>query len=273
MKETIAILGCGWLGYPLAKILLADGYIVKGSTTSEEKLPLLSAEGIQGYKIQLTEEKSTGEIRSFLKKATILIVCIPPGFRKAPRESFVKKIEAILPDIEKSNIEHVLYISSTSVYADTENFQEIRQKGILNTSESAKELITVENIFLENKNFSTTVSRLSGLFGADRHPIYYLAGKTGIKNAEAPINLVHQDDVIAVIRAIIEKAYWGKTLTVSHPQHPSKKKYYTETAFNLGLQIPVFEETGNSKGKIICSEKLEHDLGFTFRNSPMDWSQ
>jgi 3-hydroxyisobutyrate dehydrogenase-like beta-hydroxyacid dehydrogenase len=29
----ISILGCGWLGFPLAKALLKDGFTVKGSTT------------------------------------------------------------------------------------------------------------------------------------------------------------------------------------------------------------------------------------------------
>src|SRR5574343_621841 len=40
-REKIAILGCGWLGLPLAKSLLSKGYEVKGSTTSESKLVIL----------------------------------------------------------------------------------------------------------------------------------------------------------------------------------------------------------------------------------------
>lgn len=33
---TVSILGCGWLGLPLAEQLLAEGYSVKGSTTRAE---------------------------------------------------------------------------------------------------------------------------------------------------------------------------------------------------------------------------------------------
>ena len=33
---TVAILGCGWLGLPLAKHLLAQGHRVLGTTTSPE---------------------------------------------------------------------------------------------------------------------------------------------------------------------------------------------------------------------------------------------
>ena len=43
---NIAILGCGWLGFPLAIRLLQAGHKVEGSTTSVMKLQELSEEGI-----------------------------------------------------------------------------------------------------------------------------------------------------------------------------------------------------------------------------------
>ena len=45
----ISILGCGWLGFPLAKSLVEKGFSVKGSTTSENKLSILSTAGILFY--------------------------------------------------------------------------------------------------------------------------------------------------------------------------------------------------------------------------------
>jgi Trk K+ transport system NAD-binding subunit len=43
----IAILGCGWLGFPLGKNLVAKGHQVVGSVTSEAKTIPLSEAGIQ----------------------------------------------------------------------------------------------------------------------------------------------------------------------------------------------------------------------------------
>ena len=37
-NKTISILGCGWLGHPLAKFLISENFIVKGSTTTISKL-------------------------------------------------------------------------------------------------------------------------------------------------------------------------------------------------------------------------------------------
>jgi len=46
LNKQIAVLGCGWLGFPLAISLIEKGYLVKGSTTSESKLSDLKSKGI-----------------------------------------------------------------------------------------------------------------------------------------------------------------------------------------------------------------------------------
>ena len=43
MNQRISILGCGWLGLPLAVELISKGYKVNGSTTSMTKVRELEA--------------------------------------------------------------------------------------------------------------------------------------------------------------------------------------------------------------------------------------
>ncbi|WP_396187155.1 hypothetical protein [Flavobacterium sp.] len=62
----ISILGCGWLGLPLAKALLENGFAVKGSTTSQEKLSVLENSGIQPFIIALESNNVSGNIETFL---------------------------------------------------------------------------------------------------------------------------------------------------------------------------------------------------------------
>ena len=82
-RKKIAILGCGWLGLPLAKSLLSKGYEVKGSTTSESKLDVLKNAGISPFQIQLESHQIIGTIEDFLKETNVLVIDIPPGLRKA----------------------------------------------------------------------------------------------------------------------------------------------------------------------------------------------
>ena len=48
MKQ-ISILGCGWLGFPLAQQLMCQGFQIKGATTSESKLSVLQNAGISPF--------------------------------------------------------------------------------------------------------------------------------------------------------------------------------------------------------------------------------
>ena len=66
--RQISILGCGWLGLPLAKSLLEKGFSVKGSTTTSEKIIVLENHGIAAYQIELSEQNIKGEIDVFLEK-------------------------------------------------------------------------------------------------------------------------------------------------------------------------------------------------------------
>ena len=52
-KKQISILGCGWLGLPLAKHFISKNYEVKGSTTTQEKTQMLADNKISPYLIKL----------------------------------------------------------------------------------------------------------------------------------------------------------------------------------------------------------------------------
>ena len=49
---NIAVIGCGWLGFPLSKELLKQGHVVYGSTTTINKFDELIAESIQPFSVQ-----------------------------------------------------------------------------------------------------------------------------------------------------------------------------------------------------------------------------
>ena len=83
----ISILGCGWLGFPLAKALLNKGFHVNGSTTTVEKLDVLKNEGINPFLIDvpLSIDKENHGVESFLaamipflEGSETLIIDIPP---------------------------------------------------------------------------------------------------------------------------------------------------------------------------------------------------
>ena len=65
-NKQISIIGCGWLGLPLAKYLSNEGFVIKGSTTSSKKLELLKTHHIEGFLIHLNETDVIGMLILFL---------------------------------------------------------------------------------------------------------------------------------------------------------------------------------------------------------------
>ncbi|MFD0777593.1 NAD(P)H-binding protein [Flavobacterium myungsuense] len=207
----ISILGCGWLGFPLAKSLLKKGFYVKGTTTSLEKLTVLEQANIDAFLISLHSDSIVGDIETFLNDSEILIIDIPPKLRGINNESFVDKIKTLLTYIEKSSVKNVLFVSSTSVYADENRI--ITEETTPNPeTESGKQLLQSERFLQKSTKFKTTILRFGGLIGEDRHPIHSLSKKDNVENPDAVINLIHQEDCIGIIEKIIEKNHGTKPI-------------------------------------------------------------
>lgn len=259
----VSILGCGWLGIPLAQSLRNNGYTVKGSTTSQAKLEALNAVGIEPFIISLNADTVSGDILRFLSNTDVLIIDIPPRSRGTESESFTLKIKNLIPYIEQSGIKQVLFVSSISVYGNNEGI--ITEDSIpLSENDSGKQLLETERLLQNNNSFKTTVLRFAGLIGLNRHPVNHLAGKENLPNPNASINLIHQKDCITIIEKIIEKNTWGETFNAAAPFHPIRKEYYTQKAIELGLIPPTFNDDKNSRGKIISSKKLINILDYHF---------
>lgn len=267
MKAQISIIGCGWLGRPLAKVLLANGYIIKGSTTSETKLKALNQDGINSFLVHLDSKGISGDAINCLSGSDIVIITIPPRLRKNPNKNHVTEIQHLIKAIKKQAIKNVIYISSTSVFKDEAHFPIINANTKTNgISNSAKQLIEIEKILQDNSNFNTSIIRFGGLFDAQRHPGNYLSGKAQIANPEAPVNLIHKNDCIAIISKLIDNKQYNVVLNAVNPEHPSKKAYYTTFCKQHQLALPKFNSTQKSEGKIVDSSKLVQLLDFKFKH-------
>ncbi|MEM6516925.1 MAG: SDR family NAD(P)-dependent oxidoreductase [Bacteroidota bacterium] len=264
MYLKICIIGCGWLGLPLAEHLVQAGNSVNGSTTSVNKLNVLKSQGISPFLIKFSPNHIDGNIKACLNGCKTLILNIPPRLRKNPEQDYVAMMQLLIRHIESSTIENLVFISTTSVYEDTTEIPTISETSKTSDSVTASKLLKVEELFTGNPNFNTTILRFGGLIGKDRHPAKFLSGKSGIKNPNAPVNLIHQKDCISIIENIINKSIWNEVFNAAYPAHPTREEYYTKACKELNLPLPKFDQSNTSKGKIISSEKLARILNYRF---------
>jgi nucleoside-diphosphate-sugar epimerase len=261
---TVSILGCGWFGRALAGALIAKGITVKGSTTSQEKLDELSALDIKPYLINLSDE---GKNDTGFFDCDVLIVSIPPKFRKGESSAFIPKIEHLIKLIKQHQINHVIYTSSTGVYGD--------HQCIVNELDEAKPenepgqlLRKAEQLFKTQTNFKPTIIRFAGLVGPGRHPGRFFAGKTNVPNGLSAVNMVHLDDAVGITIAVIEKAARGQLFNACAPSHPTRAEFYTRFTNQLELPLPEFAD-GSAILKQIESVNVQAQLAYRFKYD--DW--
>jgi nucleoside-diphosphate-sugar epimerase len=268
ISGTVSILGCGWLGMPLGKQLNANGFKVKGSVTSPEKFDKLADAGISPYRIVLNDSGASIDNPEFFD-TEVLVISIPPRRVEGIERIFPAQIGQIIPFILKYGIQKVIFISSTSVYPD--DFQSaIEDVQPLPNKESGKACLLAEDLLKSQSDFKTTVLRFGGLIGADRNPARFLMRSTQAV-ANIPVNLIHQDDCISIISAILQKELWGETLNACCPVHPLKKDFYGKAARISGLPEPLVSDEVESY-KLVDSSKLIRLLDYQFKyNSPMDY--
>ncbi|MEJ7557812.1 MAG: NAD(P)H-binding protein [Pedobacter sp.] len=234
---TISILGCGWYGLPLAKRLLASGYTIKGSTTSESKLSQLEREGIMPYLVNFSSNEDSYDPSFF--EADVLIISLPPKKSAGEHGEYPQKMKRIVDALQKGKIKSVLMISSTSVYGDV-NREVVVGEIPLPDNESGAAILEAERIIGEYKSIDLTILRFGGLIGPGRNLAKFFSGKTEVANGLAPVNLLHLEECILLTEHILNTHAFGYTLNACSPDHPTRMEIYTTISEITGLAKPDF---------------------------------
>jgi nucleoside-diphosphate-sugar epimerase len=263
---NISIMGCGWLGLETGKFLVAQGFNVKGSTTTEDKLSLLEELGIDAYFLKVNDKiDATDAVLESFFSSSILLLNIPPG-RKNPNvvEDHPKQIQSIIEMAKKYGVEKIIFISSTGVYGDENKV--VLETDVLNpVRSSGKALVAVESFLKNEKSLKINILRFAGLIGGERKAGRFFAGKTDIKGGNARVNMVWRSDCVRVIYEIIRQDIWGEVFNVCADEHPFKKDFYVQKAIEESFEIPVFSEDAKADFKIVSNEKVKRFLGIEFR--------
>ena len=257
--KTITVLGCGWLGMPLLKFLAASGYFhLRGSSRQADRRQEITAAGGRALSVNLPQvDEATAKLAFGVD---VLIVTLPPGRRReAVQKVYGEEIAAIIRLAKQHATGHIIYTSSTGVYGNA--------KGIVNEetavdpqTDSARAVVAAEEQFRASV-IPSTILRLAGLFGPDREPGRWFQGGRTLKQGDAPLNLVHQADVIQAVGWVIAQGAWNKTYNLSAAAHPPKGEFYAAAAQELGLEPPTVE-WGGADGKQVSSEKIRQELGW-----------
>ena len=229
--NRVSIVGCGWVGKAL-KETLQEEYQVNCSVRGK------------------LDETSFYDVET-------MIIAIPP------RGDYLQTLTHLLSYL--SDDTQLILLSSTSVYSQTTGLvKEEDTHGITTPSLMLQAERLVLSIYPK-----VLILRLGGLMGYDRIAGKYTAGKT--KAHDAPVNYIHRDDVVAIIKLCIDKGVKDDTFNVVAPSHPKQSEIYTKNAKAFAWENTYFD-SDKLIGKLVSSQKLIDSFGYTFlKREPMNF--
>lgn len=255
VSKRIGIIGLGWLGESLGDFLLSKGFSVWGTVRTSDK-----AERIRKKGIDVVQWESSSEISEALQreisKSDVLVLNLPPSVFSGV--NYATGLCSFLPFL--SSHARVLHTSSTGVYP--EHLQDAIETYVFQTEDS-NHLLEAENALQEKLSDRLCRLRLAGLIGEDRNPVNYLAKTEVNSDPDKPINLIHRKDILRIVLQIIKNDQFGEVFNVCHPDHPSRKDYYTKKAQQFNLGEIRFENQGERQAyKIVNCCKLRQELNY-----------
>jgi nucleoside-diphosphate-sugar epimerase len=253
--QRINIIGSGWLAQPLARHLIHDKYQVSLTSREADKCQQLCQAGLDTFQFDITNESAN---YSQVLACDVLIIAIT----SKSVEAYTRLAKAIT----HTNIEHVLYISSTSVYQSTNEV--VTEDAGLENPDSL--IYQIEQALCMIINTPLTRLRFSGLIGPKRHPGRFFRGGKTIKSPDAPVNLIHQTDCIGLIQTILNQPeQWGQAYNGCASTHPIKRDFYPHVFQQVGNEVPPFDTGETHAYKIVSNTKSKQVLNYTYKHDDL----
>lgn len=262
------IIGTGYLGERVARLLVARGDRVYGTTRSLGRAIELSRLGIEAVVADVMVPDSL----SRLPEVDRVLYCV--GYDRSKgvpiREVYVEGLRHALGHLV-DRAGRVVYAGSTGVYGQNDGEWVDEDSPAEPRSESGKACLEAEET-LRSSALPSTILRYSGLYGPGR-----IMRREGLLKAEPIVgdpdkflNLIHIDDAARAAIAALDHPEPGVLYLATDNRPAPRREFYTLAAEALGAPAPRFEvpEPGSAKAgrdesnKRASNAKIRAELGF-----------
>jgi nucleoside-diphosphate-sugar epimerase len=219
MPQSVLIVGCGFVGLPLARSFAASGWQTFAVTASESTAANLQGELFRVNAVNIADK--THLQRLPLQAIDVVVHCASSGRGGAPA------YEAVYLNGTQNLLDHLrpgllIFTGSTSVYGQTDGSWVDERSVAEPTRETGKILRKAEDLVLGSGG---SVARLAGLYGPGRCvPLQKLAkGEAVIEGeGERVMNLVHQVDAVSALQILAETHSRGVFNVVDNEPVPQR---------------------------------------------------
>jgi nucleoside-diphosphate-sugar epimerase len=293
----VLIVGCGYVGLPLATELARLGHQVFGLRRSASSDVELQRLGITPLHADITQPAT---LVSLPRDFDWVVNCVASGgggvdeYRQLYLEGMRNLIAWLIPGSagfqsassaanptatrrQDAGAPRLVYTSSTGVYGQNDGSLVDETSPTEPASETARVLVEAEQVLLaagREKHFPAMILRAAGIYGPGRGYLLkqFLRGEARIEGAGArTLNMIHRDDLIRAIIAALERGRAGELYNAVDDEPVSQLEFYQWLAAKLGKPLPTTmpEDAAAPRkrgltNKRIANRKLKAELRFTF---------
>jgi nucleoside-diphosphate-sugar epimerase len=273
----VLIVGCGYVGLPLGKVLASDGDEVYGLRRTHAADEELKLNGITPIYADIAKPSTLTELRP---DYDWVVNCVSSAGGSADeyRLVYLEGTRNVIKWLAASSPRKYVYTSSTSVYGQTDSSVVDEASPVQPEAETAKILVQTEQLLLgpqEKLRLNALILRIAGIYGPDRGYWLrqYLNGQARIEgNGQRWLNMVHRDDVVGAIAAALQRGTSGEIYNVIDDQPVTQLALYQWLSTKTGRALPptIQEQVGNDRkrgvtNRRISNRKLKQNLGYKFK--------
>lgn len=258
------IVGCGFLGFPLAK-RWAENPGTYATTRSNERAAEFGNQGITPVICDITDSVSVQQALEDLPPMDTIVFAVGMDRSRYSdiRDVYVKGLQRFFA-AWKHPIEHFIYISSTGVFGNFDGQWIDESAATAPSREGGKACLEAEKL-IDGATDNWTVLRMAGLYGGARVPTRQIVQKKDWAKLSPAgyLNLIHQTDAVNAIMATAKKKPMGHIIHCSDGNPPIRKDYYQYIAHQVELgQIPwpetsqVDAQSRSANSKRIGNQKM-----------------
>jgi nucleoside-diphosphate-sugar epimerase len=260
------IVGCGYLGRRVGRLLSGRVERVFGTTRSAARASELAAWGVEPVVADVLDPDSLRR----LPEAERVLYCV--GFDRSAsvplRAVAVDGLTNVLNALSATTA-RLTYVSSTGVYGQTDGSWIDEASPASPRSESGRASLEAEATALRwgvETGRAVSVVRFSGLYGPGRviRRALLERGEPIPGDPDHFLNLIHIDDAAVAAVAVLGRGAPGRIYLASDDRPVTRRDYYTLAARRLGAPAPRFEPSGTERGesnKRVANHRIKQELG------------
>ena len=254
MPRQTLIVGCGYVGLPLARAFRSLGDDVTGWVRSDESAAELHAKGFTRVVAGSVADEACWRA---LRRFDAIVHCASSGGGGAPayREVYlegVKQMNHHQPQARR------LFVSSTSVYGQTDGSWVDESSPTEPAAETSRILVEAER---EAWSAGATIARAAGIYGPGRAALFekFLRGDAVIEgDGSRWINQVTQADLLSALLHLLDSGQPGEIYNATDDEPVMLRDFYAWCAEMLRKPLPPHGPINPSRKRGLTNKRVSN---------------